>query len=199
MCHSGFPKLNPFGEAFAKNGYQMPGGDVTAPSQSFGDPKLHLENYLNLAVRVDSFFRYRTDTSALIHRRHFDLTALGVLCYPLSRDIPHLDQTFCRRAVMAEEQRASKRVPFIRDIEIVGVGWRRTTDLSIGGMYIETVADFQNGTELDLRFRLTDADSEEIRVRARVLYVHPGIGAGISFLNLSPQNQEKIQAWIDRQ
>lgn len=63
MCHAGFPKLNPFGEAFAKNGYQMPGGDVTTQSQSFGDPKLSLEKDLNLAVRVDSFLRYRTDTS----------------------------------------------------------------------------------------------------------------------------------------
>lgn len=63
MCHAGFPKLNPFGEAFARNGYQLPGGDVTAQSQSFGDPKLSLEKNLNLAVRVDSYFRYRTDTS----------------------------------------------------------------------------------------------------------------------------------------
>lgn len=63
MCHAGFPKLNPFGEAFAKNGYQMPGGDVTTGSESFGDPKLSLEKNLNLAVRVDSYFRYRSDTS----------------------------------------------------------------------------------------------------------------------------------------
>lgn len=63
MCHAGFPKLTPFGEAFAKNGYQIPGGNVTAQSESFGDPKLTLEKNLNLAVRVDSFFRYRTDTA----------------------------------------------------------------------------------------------------------------------------------------
>lgn len=97
-----------------------------------------------------------------------------------------------------DEQRGSKRVPFIRDIEIVGVGKRRTMDLSVGGMYIETVADFQNGTEFDLRFKLTDADPEEIRVRARVLYIHPGIGAGVTFLNLSAQNGERIQKWIDQ-
>jgi len=99
---------------------------------------------------------------------------------------------------MADEQRASRRVPFITEIEIVGVGKRRSIDLSRGGMYIEMVADFQTGAEFELRFKLTDADPEEIRVRARVLYIHPGIGAGISFLNLSAQNEEKIQKWIER-
>lgn len=63
MCHAGFPKLNSFGELFAANGYQFPGGNPTASSDSFGDPKLKLEKGLNLAVRVDSFFRYRSDTS----------------------------------------------------------------------------------------------------------------------------------------
>jgi Tfp pilus assembly protein PilZ len=84
------------------------------------------------------------------------------------------------------------------DIDIVGVGKRRTMDLSTGGMYIETVADFQTGTEFDLRFKLPGADGEEIRVRARVLYIHPGIGAGVSFLDLSAQNEEKIQKWIEQ-
>lgn len=99
---------------------------------------------------------------------------------------------------MTDDQRASKRVPFIRDIDIVGVGKRRTMDLSVGGMYIEMVADFQTGAEFELRFKLADADPDEIRVRARVLYIHPGIGAGVSFLNLSAQNEEKIRKWIDR-
>lgn len=97
-----------------------------------------------------------------------------------------------------DEQRASKRVPFIRDIEIVGVGRRRTMDLSAGGMYIEMVADFQVGAELELRFKLADADPEEIRVRARILYLHPGIGAGVGFLNLSAQDEEKIGKWINQ-
>jgi c-di-GMP-binding flagellar brake protein YcgR len=99
---------------------------------------------------------------------------------------------------MSDDQRESKRVPFIRDIEIVGVGKRRTMDLSIGGMYIEMVADFQTGTEFEIRFKLADADPEEIRVRARVLYIHPGIGAGVSFLNLSTSNEEKIRKWIEQ-
>lgn len=97
-----------------------------------------------------------------------------------------------------DDQRATKRVSFIREIEIVGVGKRRATDLSTGGMYIEMVADFQAGIEFELRFKLTDADQAEIRVGARVLYIHPGIGAGVAFRDLSIQDEEKIQKWVDR-
>jgi hypothetical protein len=70
MCHAGFPKLNSFGEDFAANGYQFPGRDGDSSSDTYGDPKLRLEKSLNLAVRVDSFLRYRRDTSV-----HSDIEA----------------------------------------------------------------------------------------------------------------------------
>ena len=86
MCHSGFPKLNSFGEQFAANGYQFPGGDPTAASESFGDPNLKLEKALNLAVRVDSFFRYRSDTSVHSDVQSPFLVKLFVIGY-LAKDI----------------------------------------------------------------------------------------------------------------
>ncbi|MBI3803209.1 MAG: hypothetical protein HY282_05540 [Nitrospirae bacterium] len=86
MCHAGFPKLNPFGEAFAKNGYQMPGGDVTTQSQSFGDSNLSLEKNLNLAVRVDSYLRYRADTSVHSDIESPFLVKLFIIGY-LAKDI----------------------------------------------------------------------------------------------------------------
>lgn len=61
MCHSAFPKLNSFGEAFARNGYQFPGQDVRNITEGFGDPKLYLEKNLSLGFRIDSFLRYSTE------------------------------------------------------------------------------------------------------------------------------------------
>lgn len=100
-------------------------------------------------------------------------------------------------AAAQDDQRATKRIPFIQDVEVVGVGIRRAMDLSAGGMYIETVANFSEGSELELRFKLTAA-GPEIHVRAKVLYIHPGMGAGLCFLNLSSENEEKIRQWIGR-
>ena len=86
MCHAGFPKLTPFGEEFAASGYQMPGGDPTAASDSYGDPKLKLEKGLNLAVRVDSFLRYRSDTSVHSDIESPFLVKLFIIGY-LAKDV----------------------------------------------------------------------------------------------------------------
>jgi hypothetical protein len=96
-----------------------------------------------------------------------------------------------------DERRIEKRVSFIKEIEIVGIGMRRCSDLSIGGMYLETVAIFPEGTILDLRFKLDDSKEESIRVQARVSYVHSGMGVGVRFINLSPTDTVKIQKWIN--
>ena len=63
MCHVGIPKLNGFGEAFAGNGYQMPGENMRDHTKDVGDEKLFLLEQLPLAIRVDSFFRARNDTN----------------------------------------------------------------------------------------------------------------------------------------
>jgi hypothetical protein len=61
-CHVGFPMLNGFGEAFAGNGYQLPGADISDQTVDTGDENLLLLNKVPLAVRVDTFFRARSDT-----------------------------------------------------------------------------------------------------------------------------------------
>lgn len=96
------------------------------------------------------------------------------------------------------ERRIQKRYPFIQEIQIVGFGMRRCSDLSIGGIYLETLSVFPEGTLLDLRFKLDNSDPEYIEVQARVTFVHPGMGVGLLFTKLSPQDNEKIQKWIDR-
>jgi len=59
-CHVGFPKLNGFGEAFAGDGYQLP--DLSDQTVDTGDEDLLLLNKVPLAIRVDTFFRARSDT-----------------------------------------------------------------------------------------------------------------------------------------
>lgn len=74
MCHAGFPKLNSFGESFAANGYQMPGGSIASGAVATGDPKLFLDKNVNLAARVDAYFRLRPEGDT-----HSDLETPAVL------------------------------------------------------------------------------------------------------------------------
>jgi c-di-GMP-binding flagellar brake protein YcgR len=96
------------------------------------------------------------------------------------------------------ERRTHKRVPFVKEVEVVDGGMRRCSDLSIGGMYLETVVSLPAGTLIHLRFKLHDTDEHTMEIEARVLYSHDNIGAGLSFVNLSQENQEKLRKFVDR-
>ena len=98
----------------------------------------------------------------------------------------------------SSERRKDKRVPFINEVEVVGVGIYRCSDISIGGMYLETIATFPLGTELTLQFKLQPTDSLPIKVQTRVLYEHPGVGVGLVFENLIPEIREYIQKFVDQ-
>jgi c-di-GMP-binding flagellar brake protein YcgR len=92
--------------------------------------------------------------------------------------------------------REHKRVRFIKEVEVVGVGMHRCSDLSPGGLYLETVHEFPVDSVMTVRFKLRDTDEQAIKVTARVLYIHEGVGVGLSFVDLSPHDREKIEKFI---
>jgi c-di-GMP-binding flagellar brake protein YcgR len=96
------------------------------------------------------------------------------------------------------ERRKHKRIPFIHEVEVIGVGTRRCSDLSIGGMYLETVSVFPVGETLRLRFTLQDGDVAPFESSARVLYAHESVGVGLFFLNLTDDQQVRLQRFIDQ-
>jgi PilZ domain len=94
-------------------------------------------------------------------------------------------------------RRRYRRVPFIHEVEVVDVGMHRCSDLSPGGLYIETVHSFPVDSVVTLRFQLGDADEPPISVRARVLYIHEGIGLGLAFVDLNPHDRERLEHFIN--
>jgi c-di-GMP-binding flagellar brake protein YcgR len=99
--------------------------------------------------------------------------------------------------ILQSERRKHKRISFIKDME-VGEGLRRSLDLSVGGMYLETVSNFSVGSILDLRFKLKETDHHIIQTRAKVLYEHTGIGIGLCFMTLSSEDRENINQFVAR-
>ena len=95
------------------------------------------------------------------------------------------------------EKRAHKRVSFVQEVEAEGLGRRRCSDLSEGGLYLETDVSIPVDAIVDLRFKLLDSDTDPIRVKARVAYVHPNIGLGLKFINLSAQDRERIKQLVE--
>jgi hypothetical protein len=65
-------------------------------------------------------------------------------------------------------------------------------DISPAGMFINTTANFPEGTVLKVQFRLAKSD-HPIDVRCEVRYCLPGVGVGIEFLNLPLRDQKAIR------
>ncbi len=96
------------------------------------------------------------------------------------------------------ERREHRRIPFIREVEVIGIGIFRCSNLSSGGLYLETVHAFPVGTVIDLRFKLRATDEHPMTIQTCVLYVHEGAGVGFGFVNLDLEDHEKIVRFIEQ-
>ncbi|HTN44406.1 MAG TPA: PilZ domain-containing protein [Nitrospiria bacterium] len=97
-----------------------------------------------------------------------------------------------------DERRSSGRVPFDKEVEVVGVGVHRSSDISIGGMYLITKQGFPTGNSITLRFKLRDSDARPIQARARVLYTHKGVGVGLGFIDLNSEDLASIVKFTEQ-
>lgn len=55
LCHSTIPRLTPFGDQFAANGFEMAVRELARDTIDTGDPMLRLLQRIELAVRMDLF------------------------------------------------------------------------------------------------------------------------------------------------
>jgi hypothetical protein len=84
------------------------------------------------------------------------------------------------------EQRKYERFPFREDILVDGTKMCTSMDISEGGLYISAIQIFEENSviELTIPFR-----GDKLTIKARVKYIHPGIGMGVEFIDLS--NEKK--------
>ncbi len=69
----------------------------------------------------------------------------------------------------------------------------RTADLGLGGCYVDAVTTFPAGTNVRVRISRGGLTFE---ANAKVLYGKPGMGMGISFLEMGREEQALLTRWI---
>jgi hypothetical protein len=98
------------------------------------------------------------------------------------------------------EKRASKRISFLCDVVCEGGEARlqqtRINDLSTDGAFVDSIINYAEGSTLKLTFNIRSA---VITVSAEVRYCMPGIGVGVRFLDLTPEQREAIAAAVAEQ
>ena len=69
-------------------------------------------------------------------------------------------------------------------------------DVSVGGMFIETTEPLTVGSRLNLRFNIDDGPV--VVVQAEVTYEVAKLGIGVHFVDLSPEDLKRIEAYVAR-
>ena len=95
------------------------------------------------------------------------------------------------------EKRRYRRVKILQDIHFGDQGPRRVDDLSEEGMFIATPASYLPGSVLDLKFRIF-GDDMPIEVQAEVRHIEEGVGMGVRFMNLKPEDRKRIRKFVER-
>lgn len=68
-----------------------------------------------------------------------------------------------------------------------------TSDVSLGGCYIESMYPFPAGTALELRLEA----AETLLILARVVTCDPQFGNGIEFLRLLPEDRAHLERFLN--
>lgn len=111
-----------------------------------------------------------------------------------SRVLPNL------ATVASSERRLFQRLAVAVQIELRvkndSVPMRsKTTDMSVGGCYVETAITLEPGTSLDVILWL---EHEKLALPGRVVTKHPHFGNGIEFVGASPDDESRLQRFLEK-
>jgi len=95
-------------------------------------------------------------------------------------------------------QRSVRRCPLVASAEVTELGSEtklsvRTSELGLGGCYIDTLNPFPEGTLVQLRLL---RDNGVFETKAKVVYSHPGFGMGLAFIEVTPNQRAILESWL---
>lgn len=97
---------------------------------------------------------------------------------------------------MTQERRQENRIPVLMGIQLEGESGRyeaRTSDLSNGGCFVETLGKQTEGQAISFKLRLPSGDWLDLQ--GTVIYVDPNVGFGVRFTNISEDHQRRLE-WL---
>jgi len=96
------------------------------------------------------------------------------------------------------ERRRSARYQFIADAEITEITSNkrlgaRSSDLSMGGCFLDMLNPSPEGTEIQVTVRQSSAS---FTARGRVVFVFPNVGMGVVFTNVEEDQLAVLRKWL---
>jgi hypothetical protein len=100
-------------------------------------------------------------------------------------------------ALSPSERRTSDRKKLIVDVKFDGgdaTGIANTRDIGVGGLYMTTNAQLENGMPIAMRITV---GGREVAIEGVVAYIDPGQGVGVRFQNLSDDDKNLLVKELD--
>jgi len=96
------------------------------------------------------------------------------------------------------ERRGVPRYPLSAAAEVVDLKSKarvtgRSSDLSVGGCYVDSISPFAVGSSVSVRL---EHNQRKFETDAVVTYSHSSMGMGISFTGTTAEHRAVLQAWI---
>jgi len=100
---------------------------------------------------------------------------------------------------MENERRHSNRGIMLTEVQYEGAGVRaetRISDINLSGVFIDAMSPLPVGAKIKLAFTLPGG--KRVDTDGIVAHSQPGIGMGVEFTGLTPEQKELIQAALDQ-
>src|SRR5579864_1832797 len=96
------------------------------------------------------------------------------------------------------KKRAVRRCPFVASAEVIEPSSdtrisARTSELGLGGCYIETLNPLAEGTLVHLRIL---RDQGVFEAEAKVVYSQSSFGMGLAFTEIDPKQRALLEDWL---
>jgi hypothetical protein len=96
------------------------------------------------------------------------------------------------------KQRSVRRCPLVASAEVTelhseAVLSARTSEIGLGGCYVDALNSFPEGTLVGLRII---RDQGIFETKAKVVYCDPGFGMGLAFAEMTPDHRSLLEAWL---
>jgi|SRR6266446_228548 hypothetical protein len=99
---------------------------------------------------------------------------------------------------MESERRRAPRYPIIAEAEVTEIASEtklsaRTSDLSLGGCFLDMLNPSPEGTEIAVRISYADST---FTARGKVVFVFPNMGMGVMFTSVPASQQAVLEKWL---
>jgi hypothetical protein len=96
------------------------------------------------------------------------------------------------------KQRSVRRCPLVATAEVTELRSgtllaARTSELGLGGCYVDALNPFPKGTPVGLRIH---RDRGVFETKAKVVYCDPRFGMGLAFTDITPDQRSILETWL---